>query len=242
MNLMINRTSDGIKKYPQHRHKTYEIMLYLSGEGYLRTDTVNYPFSPGSIIIVPPGVTHGSESEDGFVNISIGGKFEHLFHFVNPVLLSDNEDGEGRMLATLIYKNRFDDEGYISKLVEAYLLFLLSNLKIEDNISQEVNKIIRKITENFHNRELNLSSLLKESGYAEDYIRSCFKKITGKTPNAFLSDIRMSRACFLIEIYSHTMSMQQIAEQCGYTDYVYFSKKFKAIIGLSPQEYKRTVL
>ena len=36
------------------------------------------PFKPGSIIIVPPRVTHGSVSQNGFVNISIGGDFTGL--------------------------------------------------------------------------------------------------------------------------------------------------------------------
>ena len=79
-----------------------------------------------------------------------------------------------------------------------------------------------------------------ESGYAEDYIRAHFKRITGKTPNEFLSGIRIKRACFLIETYRDSLSLSQISEQCGYTDYVYFSKKFKSVTGMSPKEYKGT--
>ena len=242
MNLNINKTQDGIKNYPLHKHKHYEIMLYLTGCGYLKTEKNDYSFRPGSIIIVPPGVTHGSTSEDGFVNISIGGDFEHLLHFKTPVCLADNKSGEGTQLASLIYNNRFDNDGYLNKLCDAYLHFLLLNLKVEDNINLEVDKIIRFITERFHDRELDLSELLKSSGYAEDYIRAHFKKITGKTPNGFLTDIRINRACFLIDVYTHTMSLQQIAEQCGYNDYVYFSKKFKVKVGTSPKEYKKTIM
>ena len=29
----------------------------------------------------------------------------------------------------------------------------------------------------------------------------------------------------------------EIAEKCGYTDYVYFSRRFKQITGISPREY-----
>jgi AraC-like DNA-binding protein len=83
--------------------------------------------------------------------------------------------------------------------------------------------------------------LLQKSGYAEDYIRSHFKKVTGKTPNGFLTDIRIKHATFLIEIYANTLSLQSIAEQCGYLDYVYFSKTFKSILGVSPKEYKNTI-
>ena len=66
MNLQINCTQDGIKTYPMHKHNNYEIMLYLKGTGYLRTKNARYAFSPGSIIIVPPGMEHGSTSKNGF--------------------------------------------------------------------------------------------------------------------------------------------------------------------------------
>lgn len=82
---------------------------------------------------------------------------------------------------------------------------------------------------------------LIKSGYAEDYIRNRFKAKTGKTPTQFLTDIRIKRACFLIEVYKSSYSLTEISEQCGFTDYIYFSKRFKSITGFSPAEYKKRI-
>ncbi len=238
MELQINRTQPGITAYPMHRHNNYEIMLYLQGSGYLRTSDADYPFTPGTIIIVPAGIEHGSVSRDGFCNISVGGEFENFFHFKNTVVLSDNVQGEGKTLAEMLYINRHKNNDYITKLCYAYLSFILQNISIEDNISASVNRIVSEITNGFYDCRINLTKLLKESGYAEDYIRAQFKKITGKTPNAFLTDVRIKNAVFLIEVYADTLYLQEIALKCGYTDYVYFSKKFKAKMGVSPVKYK----
>ena len=74
-------------------------------------------------------------------------------------------------------------------------------------------------------------------------IRSCFKVATGKTPNEFLTDVRIKHACFLINIYHNELSLAEISERCGYLDYIYFLKKFKSVTGVSPREYKnKTVL
>ncbi len=241
MNLQINCTQDGIKTYPMHKHNNYEIMLYLQGTGELRTQNTDYPFSPGSIIIVPPGMEHGSTSKNGFKNISISGKFEYLLRFEYPVTLFDNKQNEGKILATMIYNNRHKNNDYVSKLCTAYIHFISQYISAPDNISVSVNKIISEIENNFYDCDINLRHLLQKSGYAEDYIRSQFKKVTGKTPNGFLTDIRIKHAAFLIEIYANTLPLQQIAEQCGYADYVYFSKTFKSILGVSPKEYKNTI-
>jgi AraC-like DNA-binding protein len=217
-------------------------MLYLDGNGYLRTTKYNYPFAPGTIIVVPPETAHGSVSEGGFCNISVGGAFGNLFHFRNTVVLSDNVQCEGKKLAEMLYNNRHKNNDYVSKLCSAYLSFILHNISVEDNISASVNRIINEITNRFYDCRINLQQLLRESGYAEDYIRSQFRKITGKTPNAFLTDIRIKNAVFLIDVYANTLTLQEISQRCGYTDYVYFSKKFKSSMGMSPAKYKNTVL
>ncbi len=242
MDIQINCTRDGVISYPMHKHNNYEIMFYLHGDGYLRTSKADYPFVPGNIIIVPPGTEHGSISEKGFKNISVSGKFENLFNFKDTIVLCDNIQGEGKMLATILYNNRSGRKDYLSKLCSAYLYFILQNINIENTIDISVNKIIHVISNNFYDCDINLQQLLQKSGYSEDYIRAHFKRTTGKTPNSFLTDMRINHAIFLIDIYANTLSLQQISEQCGYTDYIYFSKKFKSIKGISPREYRNTIL
>ena len=239
MNLKINKTPDGLKKYPLHCHNNYEIMCYLDGNGYLRTTQGNFDFKKGSIVIVPAGVEHGSVSENGFINISVEGDFHRYFYFDSVVSMADNEYGEGMALAGLIYSNRYGNAAYLDSLCDAYAHYLMQRHKFDGFTTSAVNEIIRKISANAFDSNIDISEILNESDYAEDYIRACFKKETGKTPGEFLTDIRMKHACYLIDIYKNTLSLSEIAERCGYLDYVYFSKKFKNSIGISPRTYKK---
>ena len=241
MKLNINRTGKGIITYPLHSHTEYEIMHYVSGEGVLRAETGDIPFSPETIVIMPPNLVHGSTSENGFVNISISGNFNSKFSFKEPIVLLDNEKREGKLLAEMLYSNRFGNEDFISSLCETYILFLLSNLTIESDIDRAVNGIITEILGKAFRSDFEPIEALIKSGYAEDYIRNRFKAKTGKTPTRFLTDIRIKRACFLIEVYKNSYSLAEISEQCGFTDYIYFSKRFKSITGLSPAEYKKRI-
>lgn len=241
MNLQINCTDNGILVYPLHVHTDPEIMYYISGTGYMRTSQGLFPFSPGTIILIPPGTEHGSASDSGFKNISVAGSFDRAKNFKSVTVLADNAEKDGFTLADLIYRNRYADNEYLTSLCRAYILFIMQGLNVEDNIGAAVNSIISSATDSFFDADFNMSELLRKSGYAEDYIRAQFKRITGKTPGAFLTNIRINHAEFLIDIYLNSLSLEQIAEQCGYTDYVYFSKKFKSVTGMSPTEYKNMV-
>lgn len=239
MDLKIHRTSDGTKTYPLHRHKNIEIMLYLSGNGALRTERGDVPFCEGTVIIVPAGIEHGSDSKDGFKNISIEGDFKHSFYGDSILTLSDSTEREGTALANLIYTNRYGNPAYLDALCSAYVCFLLQRLDLEGAVERSVNTVVTKISKMAFDSEIDICEILRESGYAEDYIRSCFKKIIGKTPTELLTEIRIKHACYLIDIYKDSLSLSEIAELCGYTDYVYFSKKFKALTHTSPREYKK---
>lgn len=239
MKINVNLTIPGTIKYPLHSHSFWEIMYYIEGTGHLATAGADYPFEPGTILIVPPGMLHGSVSHQGFRNISIGGSFEHLFLFDTPHSLTDNADQEGKMLAQAILRNQYGNQDYLNSLCTSYIQFLLQNIRFDSDSAKVIREIVSRIEEIFTDPEADVTSLLRESGYSEDYIRSRFRQLTGKTPVELLTQLRIDHARNMLDIYGSELSVSQIGTLCGFTDPVYFSKRFKALVGVSPADYKR---
>ncbi len=71
---------------------------------------------------------------------------------------------------------------------------------------------------------------------SEHFIRS-FKSIYGMTPNEYRQNYRLSHAMNLLKMTN--LSIQNIAEQCGFNDPFYFSRFFKKTVGVSPSEYRK---
>ena len=115
--------------------------------------------------------------------------------------------------------------------------FLLKNIKFENKVNLSINEIVSKITDSAYDTEINLVKILKSTGYAEDYILFKFKEAMGQTPVEFLTKIRIEHALRLIDIYQNKISINELSEKCGYSDATYFSKRFKAITGVSPKKY-----
>lgn len=223
---------------PPHEHKKYEVIVCVKGTAVMSAEEKKIEVVPGKIIIVPPETTHYSfKQSDDYERIYINGEFNQSFFLRSPVVVFDSHMSEGVYLAKMIYANRYADREYLSALISAFTHYLLQYIKMEDEIFLAVKEIIREISNNFYSCNINLNELLKKSGYAEDYIRAQFKKISGKTPTQFLTEVRINHACYLIDTYKSTFSLADIAEKCGYADYVYFSRRFKYVTGVSPRKY-----
>ena len=235
MSFLINITKEKILK---HSHKNHEIIFCTGGSALLHLPNKDIKLAPGRFVVVPPGVEHYSAKlSDDYERMFINGDFEQVFYMTEAVVTDDNSLKEGATLANMIYNNRHANCNYLSSLVNALTHFLLQNIKMKNELFTAVQNIEELINNDFHNCNISLCSVLKASGYAEDYIRSQFKVVTGKTPTEFLNETRIKHACYLIDVYKDVLSLSGIAERCGYTDYVYFSRKFKEIAGVPPRKY-----
>lgn len=93
----------------------------------------------------------------------------------------------------------------------------------------------KAIDDGFASPELSTQLLAQQFGYHRKYICSAFKKHFKVGIQDYLTQLRINRACVLMDQgYS---CVKDIATLCGYVDPMYFSKVFRKKMGLSPREY-----
>ena len=91
------------------------------------------------------------------------------------------------------------------------------------------------IEENFA-MDLNTAILSRKFGYSTEHFCRKFKEATGITPMTYLKVFRLEQA--LKKLKAGGQSINQIAEQCGFSDSNYFTRCFKAHYGFPPRYYK----
>ena len=239
MSYLINITKDRV---PKHSHKNYEIICCTKGRGIFHVPGKDIELVPGKFVIIPPGTDHYSTIlDEDYERMYINGNFDQVLYVTEPMVIADNHTHDGLTLSRMIYNNRHANIKYLSSLINSLTLFLLQNTKMKNELYVTVENIVEEINSNLGNCNLKLNGILQKSGYAEDYIRAQFKNIIGKTPVEFLNEIRIKHACYLIDIYKDSIILSDIAEKCGYLDYVYFSRKFKQVMGMSPRKYSEDI-
>lgn len=85
----------------------------------------------------------------------------------------------------------------------------------------------------------SLSELCAEFHYSKNYIIRLFNDEFGVTPIQYLNSLKIKQSMYLLE--STSMPVLKIAEECGYSDYTNFYKRFIQKTGNSPLKWRETV-
>jgi AraC-like DNA-binding protein len=85
----------------------------------------------------------------------------------------------------------------------------------------------------------SLSDICEAFHYSKNYIIRIFKKEFGVSPIQYVNDAKIKRAMYLLETTSRPV--KEITEECGYSDYPYFYKRFVRKTGLSPLRWRRQI-
>ncbi|MFV0553158.1 MAG: AraC family transcriptional regulator [Mangrovibacterium sp.] len=86
-------------------------------------------------------------------------------------------------------------------------------------------------------KKLTLDDLAHEAGLSVSQYSLAFRQKTGKSPIDYLIQLRIQKACQLLD---HTLlSVKEIAQKVGYDDAYYFSRIFKKMMNVPPKEYRR---
>ncbi len=102
-----------------------------------------------------------------------------------------------------------------------------------DRLSDSLNYIHRNYCD-----EISVAQMAEMEHLSESQYRAVFRKVTGISPRGYITMLRMHRARELI--VQTSLPFNEIAEQIGYRDPLYFSRIFRESWGVSPREYRRT--
>jgi AraC-like DNA-binding protein len=129
-------------------------------------------------------------------------------------------------------------EGYYFECLSLlYKIFAEINRQdyIPEKQYQAMKPAIEYITEHFLDKKLSVDTLAARCGISSSYLKKLFIRKFAMPPSQYIINLKLNYACDLLR--SERYSISQVAEICGYTDIYFFSRQFKAHIGISPSVF-----
>lgn len=233
----------------------YVFHYITKGEGTLIIDNAEYELRENQGFLLCPGaVSKYIASETNPLHFSWIG-----FHGLNALfymklanitsenpLFTYNKDDELRNCLHEMEKIQNNRSFGTSLKMQSYLYMLFAIL-IDNNTAQHVTnskttqynyvrKSLEYIQENYMN-DLNVNKLAEYMNLNRSYLCSIFKKILNTSPQTYIAQYRINKACDLLKNSSYSIS--DISLMIGYKDYAVFQRYFKKVTGLSPNQYRK---
>lgn len=238
----------------EHYHPFNEIYYLVAGETKYFIAGEVYNLKKGDLAIIPYGVLHRTNNENGKYNERINVTFDNntvddprlVEELVPKVIRSEDINFPLEALICEMEREQNAKQDFSAVMIRAQLNKLLVHLhRIEStpNSESDVSPADRPILDaaryisEHYGEELTLNSLAKRFAMSPGHFSKKFKSTTGFGLSKYITQVRILNAEKML--LNTRLSVTEISMRCGFSDSNYFAAVFKAQKGIPPYRYAK---
>lgn len=231
----------------------YLIHFVLNGQGVYQIGGRKYHLHKNQGFLIPANhlTTYQADKQDPWTYIWIGIGGKKSIQYLQEIGLDLHhlvfESAKGSELEEIVksmlqYKtNSVTDAFALQGLLYSFLSILSDSLSAVDQAPPTIeNEYVKKAVayiQQHYAESLSVSALADFISLNRSYLSTLFQKNMDCSIQEYILDFRITRAAELLTLTE--LSINQIAESCGYQDPLVFSKAFKRIKKKTPTAYRK---
>ncbi|WP_020406783.1 AraC family transcriptional regulator [Hahella ganghwensis] len=223
----------------RHQHEYHQLVLPVTGQLAMTVGTAGGEVSGHQAAFIAAGESHSFSSEEGncFLVADVPAAITPNIERLPAFLLLDTALSRyiGFLHQQLLHQSY---NGYAESHRTMLLLLvqlLMERHGCEPNIDKRINAAREWMDQHFR-QDVSLAGLAEVAHLSQRQLVDLFKQYFGRTPHHYLLDLRMQHARKQLEFTDN--SIQQIAEDSGYSNLSAFSHRFRQYFGLSPRHFR----
>lgn len=240
--------------FPGEKHKFWELTLVDNGTLHTNIEGEEFTLTNNDCIMYAPGQFHTQYTNEYESCSHLTIVFE--MQIDNPALISNKVFKTGRTIRSFIEDfvnganrcNIYNNDLLITDLQRTIIGLLqenvtkdkpLANTPMQQKFESELlDGILNYIAENIYTA-LSIEDLCEKFSISRSSLQVLFKNNLGVPPKQYISDIKLEKSKQLIKESKYTIS--EISSICGFASIHYFSRRFKAVYGITPTDYAKSL-
>jgi len=233
----------------RHRHRWNQIILYLSGRGRQMFASGDARVEPGTLVVMPPGVSHSFQRATDRAPLCLTIDFRLAKAPQGPAVvcsLNRSEIMQVRQNLAYLIKLQAGNGGVLRWEGAAVILQVMVTLLRAAGWLERVPQPSAGGRGSVMGRLLSavgpatpLGLVVQRSGYQRDHLNRLVKRETGLTLGQVRTQRRLAKAK---ELLLQGLRVADVAETVGMLDQSYFARWFRRQTGQSPSRWSRPVL
>ena len=247
-----------IARFGMHQHENYEWVWVLQGNSHIQIDGVIHPLLAGDFCLLPPRTMHAevyTPFARPYRSIWCSYDADALSCRISSFAPNGQTSPEARravqapssraVILAVLEKEMRSAEPYSSQVCDSLLISLahlmmralespLSADDIESLPGSEARRVLNYLNHHYAD-PVSLDEVGHAVGMSRNHLCSTFKKETGKTIGAALTEIRLGHAKTLLLEGRH--SVQEVARAVGYASPEHFCRIFQRHERTAPSSY-----
>jgi two-component system response regulator YesN len=135
------------------------------------------------------------------------------------------------------HENWYDAVEYLKQLSD--ILFNMQNLEEEKRAQNTINKVLKYINDNVC-EDLSLVKLAELVYFNPSYLSRLFKQVVGENLSDYICEAKIKKSKQLLE--DNSLKIHEVAEIMRYFSTTNFTRFFKKLTNMTPQEYRDSIL
>ncbi|MFC7785417.1 AraC family transcriptional regulator [Rossellomorea sp. GCM10028870] len=213
------------KEFHSHQHEFGQFLFPLQGSLDIQTKWQELHLDPDHCFYLPPMFDHQYRSMDRNEFLILDIPLNYLPGDTGSMYMQLDEQWVS--IRYLLLEEAGNPENRMSLISLARYV----TTKLQQSSSPSIDYIHRHFME-----PIRLETLAELEHYHPSYYSAWFKKKHGKSPKAYISELRLKEADHLL--LSTEWSMSRISEELGFENSSSFTRWFVRHRGISPQQYR----
>lgn len=223
----------------------YNISHCLEGDAYYRTpNRADVPVHPGDCILEIPNHIHYYGGHIGSTyledSLSFAGPIAEMLHSSGVLVPGVYHFSQNRKLLPIfeLLQDPSDHAQLNAGFALQTIIYTLYNRKHQeggDLVFRGIDELLESLKTSEH--IWTVEEMIEFCNLNKDTFRKLLRKRTGMNPKLYQDRLRFNQAARLL--LETNLPVAEIARQIGFFDPFHFSRRFKTVMSLPPQDYRK---